>query len=603
MTLPSAVTVLLDDGTGTFPYDISSKVLSQSGFNYSRGRADWQGGVTAGQLSLTLNNSDGRFTRGSTLIASPSPIRVDQRIRIKETVGGTTFTRFTGYVKSWPVQWPATVTSFATATITVTDAQARAERRVLLSVVEEEILSDSPDAYFTLGEPVGATTAADSSGNQASPLTMDGTGTAVVFGVASGVTTTPLTVAQFSAGKYLKGASAPLGPTAQEIVIHVTFSTSTAALSTIIGKQPDAGQVARLIGIDATGHLTSQIAGTSAAVVTDGLVHTADLVVGFSTTTLYLDGVSVASSATSPYPLSLNVGEGFTGLISHVAYWTPSGPSTSRLLEYKTALSTGLATEACETRITRLAGYANLPLGTLDTSTTSVPFADFIGTSAWDAIQTVVDAEGGVAFIDESGALEFHDRDRAPTKAVPDLTLAAGLYVTPDVQPVDDDQQILNYVETSSTATEVVQVVRDIVSELGDGTATNPGHGRYSDSKSYLVATDQEALDRANWIVDRFAEPTTRYGTLTINLYAMTPAMVATVLTAIDINCWLRVTGMASQNPDGTTVDVVVQGFTEEATANSWTLTCNVVALSIFRAWILENSTYGVLDTTTRLYI
>ena len=84
MTLPTP-TVLLDDGTGSFPYDVTDKVLAVDGYDLDRGRQDWQGGVTSGSLGLTLNNSDGRFTPGSTTIATPSPIRVDQQIRLIET--------------------------------------------------------------------------------------------------------------------------------------------------------------------------------------------------------------------------------------------------------------------------------------------------------------------------------------------------------------------------------------------------------------------------------------------------------------------------------------------------------------------------------------
>ena len=123
MTLPT-LTVLLDDGTGTFPFDITSKVLGTDGYQITKGRDDWQGGVTAGELRLTLDNSDGRFTPGSTILGTPSPIVVDQRIRLFENliaggfdetgfdVGGfdPVYARFTGYVKSWPVTWPATST-------------------------------------------------------------------------------------------------------------------------------------------------------------------------------------------------------------------------------------------------------------------------------------------------------------------------------------------------------------------------------------------------------------------------------------------------------------------------------------------------------------
>ena len=79
-------------------------------------------------------------------------------------------------------------------TITAVSRTARLGRgNELRSVVEEEILADGPDAYYTLGEPEGATQANDSSGNGAAPLFMTGDGPAVVFGNATGPGTDGLT--------------------------------------------------------------------------------------------------------------------------------------------------------------------------------------------------------------------------------------------------------------------------------------------------------------------------------------------------------------------------------------------------------------------------
>lgn len=596
------VQVLLDDGTGTFPYDITSKCLLADGFRFDRGRQDWQGGVTAGSLSLTLNNADGRFTPGSTIIASPSPIKVDRRIRLKETINGVTYTRFTGYVKQWPVSWPAVVSTWSTVQLVATDAQARAERRVLRSVVEEEILVDSPSAYYTLGEPAGATSAGDTSGGQAAALPMAGSsGTAVVFGTATGPSTDGLTGAQFAAGQYLAGGPSALSAS---FVAEVFFTVSAASQSLV----SEAGG-ADILAVNGSGYLASRLGLASSTNVTDGLVHHAAVRVESGVgATLWLDGVQVATSgSTFAVTSSLLVGAGqynfnamtgvqssMTGSLAHFALFG-SAIATARITAHATAGSTGFAGESGTARITRLAGYASLPLGTLDSSLTSVPFVDLTGRSAWDALQQVTDAEMGVSFVDGSGNLIFHNRNRSPAKTTPDLTLAA-TYVTPDVQPVDDDQQIVNYFETTAEGTgNGAQVVRNTTSEST--------HGRYSGSASYLVSTDQEALDRANWTVALFAEPTTRYGTLTINLAGMTAAQAATVLTAVEINCWLRITGAPTQNTGGTQVDVVVEGYTETQSESEWKLTCNVVSQSLFRAWVLDSTTLSVLDSTTRLYV
>lgn len=595
MTLPT-LTVLLDDGTGTFPTNITSKVLALDGYEIGRGRGDWQGAVTAGDLRLTLNNSDGRFTPGSTTLGTPSPITVDQRIRLKETVNGVTYTRFTGYVKSWPVSWPATVVTFSIVPVTATDAQARAERRPLRSMLEEEILLRSPSVYYTLGEPEGSTAAGDTSGNQAAVLEIVEAGAALTFGAGTGPTD-GLTSATFANGDFLSdnGTATVTVPTTYSMV---DWFTTTTPLGSLTQGQGDLGWEMSLNG---SGEVRVFVPGAGSGlitgpVVTDGSEHCAIATGDGVTATLYVDGVSVgtrAIGAPNSAIQELNLGVGFTGTIAHVATYTTALSAADALAIYQAGSS---ATESGTARITRLAGYAGIPVGTLDSSLTNVPRAALTGKSAQAAIQEVADAEMGVVYLDGNGNLTFHNRERVSAKTAPDLILDRQ-WVTPDVQPVVDDQQIINYFETKAEGTGATSLV--------NATASETTHGRYAQSQTYLVQTDAEALDRARWIVDNFDEPAPRYGTLTINLYGMTAAQASTVLAALDLDCWLRVTSLASQNPGGTTADVVVQGWRErcepESTKDPWTITCNVVARSLYNAWILGSSTYGVLDSTTKL--
>jgi len=137
--------------------------------------------------------------------------------------------------------------------------------------------------------------------------------------------------------------------------------------------------------------------------------------------------------------------------------------------------------------------------------------------------------------------------------------------------------------------------------QLARNTASETTHGRYTGDRSYMVQTDIEALDRANWLVGELAEPVTRYGTLTINLFKMTPAMAATVLPLLEIDTWLRITMMAPQNPSGTTTDVIIQGWEETVSADTWQIRCNVVAQSLYApVWIFDVSRF---DSTTRFYV
>lgn len=734
------VQVLLDDGTDTFPHNVTDYVLQPYGHSFNRGREDEQTGPRTGTLNLTFNNTGGEFSPGSTGLATPSPIVVDQKIRLGmvlvpngtfdvDTTGwsggnaalavvaspvktgdgalrltaiagadmsaltpsgtsgipvlpGVTYRlegwfrtavtarscfvrvrfydsggalvstvvssdvtdstsawtravtyatapataafaqvapvvkvpaaaevhyvddfffgldRYTGHVKGWPVSWPGGSEAFSVVRITASDAQARAERHPLRSVIQEEILADSPSPYYTLGEPEGATSAADSSGNQAPALTMAGSGTDVTFGTATSPGTDGLTAATFGGGKYLRsGAAVSAG------VMECFFSRSgnPSVAEALIVLLVSSGTSVGIV-IDTDGTVTTR--GTdlgSSPVVTDGEVHHLSWQSGH----VLVDGVDIGSPTDSPVDGILQVGGhsgGFslsggtavtalTGSVSHVAGF--GSLTTTRAAQHSEAGSTGFAGESGTDRITRLGGYAGLPLGTLDTSLTDAPAKAVVGTSAWSAIQDVVDAEGGLAVVDGSGDLVFTNRNDAPEKTTPDITVTAA-YITPGVEPTDDDAEIINYFETTAEGTSVTQVVRD--------TTSDAAHGRYPESKTYLVATDQEALDRANWMVGVNAEPITRYGTLTLNLLKMTAEEQAEVVAKAEPGAWLRVTGMNSQTPGGTTVDVMVQGFTEKLTENEWELPCNVVARAKFEAAIYDDATFGVYGESRYYY-
>jgi len=408
----------------------------------------------------------------------------------------------------------------------------------------------------------------------------------MTFGSGTGPGVDGLTAAVFAGGQFLMaGTNAFSGSAPTTFALGCEFNTTTtpgAFGATLTYSQGWA------LYIDSTGHLNATGPGfaglTGGAAVVDGSTHLAIVQGGGGTSTLYLDGVAVASTATGSGTMqgytsvgaTTGGGAPFTGTISHVAVW-PSGLTAANVTAIYTA---GGASEYGTVCLARLAGYAGVPVGSLDTSLTNVPAQATNGKSAFEAMLEVADAEFGLVFVDGSGSLTFHNRNRVAVKTVPDLILDRQ-WVTPDVQPVLDDQRIINYVEVTAEGTGSLQLVRDTPSETT--------HGRYPDSRSYLVRTDSEALSRANWIIGNFAEPTPRYGTLTINLYGMTASMANAVLGALDLNCWLRVTSLASQNPGGATADVVVQGWREEATAESWTITCNVIARSLFQAALWDD--------------
>jgi len=723
---------LLDDGTGTFPYDVTSYVRLKAGVSFRRGRGDELSEVEAGDSSIVFDNSDGRFTLGSTVIATPSPILGDRRVRFRvELVSNTSFetdvsgytgsnatlarstaqahsgaasmaltavtaasmlavdsgsgvgaipvqggvtypveaygraatvgraavlkmdwwdtagafistttgtpavdtttgwtylselftapanaafarrqyavtspalgevhyvddfrfgwNRFTHHVQNWPVEWPSGDDQFALAGVSGTDVQAKADRQPLKSIIQQEYQAESTlTAMYSMGEPSGAMSAGDTSGNQAPPMT----GTGYAFGTATGPTTDALTAVTLTNG-YLNTQLAAT-PAALEVwfsstqVDAVTSHTLLSTASTI--GSPDSGLVV------VNGHLTFNKVG-DAGLIADGLWHH----VRWQGTTVYLDNVLTGLVASAPTGPAVNLGGAanastISASYAHLAAYS-SPLSVARGTAHYQAGSASALVESGTARITRLAGYANLPLGTLDTSLTNVGFTDITGQGDWSAIQDVADAELGVVFIDGSGNVTFHNRNRAVSKLAPDVTIDAN-FLTEGTSFIVDMQGVLNYFDTVAVGTSATQTVRNITSEV-----TN-NHGRYATSKTYLVQTDQEALDRANWIVSTHAEPLPRVGSLALDLLSMTAAQQQQML-SLEVNSWVRITGLPGQTPGGTSADFTVQGIADALSTDGWTLTLNAAnrAVASPTPWILGDATYGVLGTTTRLYV
>ena len=204
-------------------------------------------------------------------------------------------------------------------------------------MVEEEILADAPDAYYTLGEP------ADHAGQRlvrerAAPLFMTGDGPAVVFGNATGPGTDGLTAAEFAAnGQRLIATNSPMLVSDFSCgFFYSTTATFVSIFSFLSGLIPGSGLLS--IGIDGTGQLAASILTTggslnlfSGSPANDGETRQAALVYESGTYSLYMDGALVDSAADSDLaaaPSHLLLGDEDSAVtLSHVSY----GASVSAL--------------------------------------------------------------------------------------------------------------------------------------------------------------------------------------------------------------------------------------------------------------------------------
>jgi hypothetical protein len=102
---------------------------------------------------------------------------------------------------------------------------------------------------------------------------------------------------------------------------------------------------------------------------------------------------------------------------------------------------------------------------------------------------------------------------------------------------------------------------------------------------------------RADWEVNRFGTPRVAVPSVRTNLLT---SSVATALLAADIGTKFRLTNLPSQAP-ATTMDVFIEGGTEQIGVNSYFIEFNVSPAAYANVWILDDPVYSVLDSTTVL--
>ncbi len=241
-------------------------------------------------------------------------------------------------------------------------------------------------------------------------------------------------------------------------------------------------------------------------------------------------------------------------------------------------------------RITAVLDAVNWPVAErdIDVGTATVPAITLPSTKALEHIQQVADAEGGRFFIGTDGRAVF----REAVETNPNLTDrtwaddGTGMSYR-DVALVMNDDLILNDVHLTRTGgTE--QVAAD--------TGSQDQFGIHSSSETDIqLAADAAVLARAKLQVQRYANPVLRLERLIDN--AMHHNLWERVLTR-DINDVVLVI----ESRTATSQVSSIEGIDHEIGRDgSWTITLSVAPSILVTAGILDDSTFGLLDSTAIL--
>lgn len=597
------VLVKLDDGSGTFPFDITQFVrMVDGGISWKRGRPDQYQALGPGELAMTLENNDGRFTQASFTYN----IQLNQKIRY--TRGGVV--AFTGRIQSLPTSWPTGGDEYSVVNLVAIDDMARAAKCLLRSSSSHEILVDNPAAYYPLGE-IGGITASDITGNPQVPrlfnegafLGVPGGGTSsAVFGTSLGLPDGSTGVQSNGQGLFaalfnLTGAVSWTSTNSVhfDIVVNPVLGGSTAANVFTLALNGVATPLTILSG----GIITFGGVITTGAILTGGHTHVLSINGDATATDLWVDGVKVATGAGISGTWSNAVCtlsdagfllSGASLLLGHLNFGAKL--SDARVLSHHTALLTDFLGETPTARITRIAGYANLPVGTLDTSGNTLMGPTLqAGRSADQVLQDITDATQGIVYVDANGAVSNITGRTVVGAAIPSVAHDAS-FVSEDTVVDVDMAGVVNSVTGTASGSDVPTI------------ATNPAsivqHGVIPLSYTWNVSTDQQAADLTNWQINTYPQPVPRAPTLTYDVLSMSPSDQALAL-QLELGVFSAVTGMPSMTAGGTTLFNIVEGISETISDTEWTITTNVVKHTLFNAWILDSAAFSVLGTSTKL--
>lgn len=633
-------------------------VESPVGTNW--GRADELDEASPSDMSVTLDNSDGRFSTHNTSSPYYPNVKAGRRIRVTVTHDGDDYIRFDGYLNAWPTTWEGGDPDRALGVITAIDKSKRLGTiGALKSALQHEVLADEPEFYYPLDEDTGSLAAGNVSlsDNQRPAAKVMTTGDGVItFGEGVGPGLDESSAAVWDAPHddadkpihYKRNSAWLAAPIDPEMLIDAdTFALTyevwaACAVTATIGTgyrfinahdRSSIGTSAVLdnfggasFGIDSDAHLYTFVRENGAAggdptgesitytgkSYMDGATHHFVAVYEPTGTSirvrLYVDGVQVHTDTYgdggSFFTLdTLHIGEDAYFADGDSFLGTMShvavyhhALSPTRIAEHYDAGMTGFSGESSGARIERLARYAGIPAGQVDADTG----ASLMG-PALIAGQGALEAMQEVA-ASEGGVL-YIARDG-------DLTFRDRLhrYNVTSAITLDAEDNVLG--EDITFPGDDAHLVNDITITQDPGPTTRrqdlgsiADYGTYADEIAVSTVSNEEAIDAADARLVAYADPLPRISSVTLRLHELEdddPRIP--LLLAADIGTRISVTNLPDNAPD-TDMDLWVEGAQETVGDGQYvmTLSTSPVLPTQDDVWELGVVGRSTLGTDTKL--
>jgi hypothetical protein len=253
----------------------------------------------------------------------------------------------------------------------------------------------------------------------------------------------------------------------------------------------------------------------------------------------------------------------------------------------------GFGGELAAARLTRLAAEESLSLViTGDPADTAAMGAQRPATLL-EQLEQCEQADGGI-LIEDRSRLGLRYRTRASLyNQTPKLTLSYGSKGLGALEPVDDDSNLRNdvTVERVGGSSGRAELTSGRLSVLDPPN----GVGRYDDSITLNLHTDDQTEPMAHWLMHLGTVDEARYPVLTIRLHRA-PELIPTVLDMTEGDL-IRIVDLPDFLPPGP-VDLIVQGLDPERIGvRTWEVSFVCAPGSPWRVGVVEDPVLGRVDT------
>lgn len=592
-------------------------------FSTHRGRQHELQRTEPGEAAIELDNADRRFDPTHTTGPYYPNVLPMRHIRIRATHNAQTYDLFRGFVQSWPQSWD----DLAEVRLQAVDAFGLLNL-FDLTAYSEEVRADGPLGYWRFRETSGIT-ATDEANHSSGPF--NGTYSGVTLNVAGplygGSGAAQLRIADNSF--ITVGTVAPALLTG-DLTLEIWYwpfgeSQPATVVSTIpgaggnypyqitaVGLGPGNGHELEYRHVNAAGMCTIKPSGAP-ALATQTWHHVVIRRKG-NRVDFWIDGVRYPGNSDICYPIETPAGcdlrlcrradgtEGSNANLGQAAIYDYALADDRIRAHHAAGFDTFIA-QPTGAHIGAILDAIGWPVGerSLDTGNSTIQETTPSGNALQHLLKVAEESENGLLFVGGDGKISFHERHslwKAPHNT-PQATFGddpgAGERPYEVLALSYDTEDLWNGVRVEREGG-VPQQVQDATSRENYGPRDLPP------KTGLLISSDLEALDAATYLLTRYKEPAVRPTRVRVEGQEDDDATWTQIL-ARDIH-HDRITIKRRPPGGGAAIvqDAHIEGVSHAVRSpTDWSVTWELVPSDALTYWLLGDSTYGVLGSTTRL--